>query len=96
MPHCDCPLFIENCCYHFINMATTEEQLANVVGRLDLIAHLLLLSVDQSKLPAITDQIALLADHGLAPAEIGRVIGRKPNYVSAMTKGKKKGKSDVR
>jgi len=77
-------------------MATIDDPLTSVMNRLDLIAHLLLLSVDKTKLPAITDQIALLADHGLMPAEIGRVIGRKPNYVSAMTKGKKKGKADGR
>jgi hypothetical protein len=77
-------------------MATTEEQLKQITSRLDLIAHLLLLSVDKNRLLSITDQIALLEDHGLTPAEIGRIIGRKPNYVSAMTKGKKKAKPDAR
>jgi len=72
-------------------MANDDERLERIEKRLDLIAHLLLLSVDRNKLPAITDQIALLVDHGLAPVDIGKVIGRKANYVSAMTKNRKPG-----
>lgn len=94
--HLVSPVFIYNFLLYSISMANTEDHLASIVARLDLIAHLLLLTIDRNRLPAITEQIALLADHGLTPAEIGRVIGRKPNYVSAMSKGKKKGRKDAR
>jgi hypothetical protein len=63
--------------------------------KLDLIIHLLCLLVDQSKVPSIADQIAILAIHGLAPAEIGRIVGREANYVSASLKKKKKGKNNA-
>jgi len=63
--------------------------------KLDLIIHLLCLLVDQNKMPSITDQIGILASHGLAPAEIGRVVGREANYVSASLKNKKKGKNNA-
>jgi hypothetical protein len=63
--------------------------------RLDLIIHLLCLLVDQNKVPSITDQIAILASHGLAPAEIGRIVGREANYVSASLKNKKRGKNNA-
>ena len=58
--------------------------------RLDLIIHLLCMLVDTSKVPAITEQVALLANHGLVPAEIGKIIGREANYVSAVTKSRKR------
>lgn len=72
-------------------MAKVKTEFEQVRDRLDLLAHLLCLLVDQNRLPAISDQIALLAMHGLAPAEIGRIVGREANYVSAaMTKKKVK------
>ena len=74
-------------------MANEDERMAALEKRLDLIAHLLLLNIEPKNAPPITAQIELLSDHGLSAAEIGRVIGRKANYVSAMTKSKKpKGK----
>ncbi len=61
--------------------------------KLDLIIHLLCLLVDQNKTPSISGQIGILAAHGLAPAEIGRIVGREANYVSASLKTKRKGRS---
>ena len=71
-------------------MATTEQALERIEQRLDLIAYLLLLSLDRSHAPQVTDLIATLADRGMSPAEIGRIVGRKANYVSVMTKRNKK------
>lgn len=63
--------------------------------KLDLIIHLLCLLVDKNRVPSIADQIATLASHGLAPAEIGRIVGREANYVSASMKNKIKGKKNA-
>jgi hypothetical protein len=63
--------------------------------KLDLIVHLLCMLVDQNKVPSIVDQIVVLASHGLAPAEIGRIVGREANYVSASLKNKKRGKNNA-
>lgn len=71
--------------------ADVKEALERVEAKLDLVAHLLLLTVQPDKAPNITEQITLLRAHGLAPAEIGKIIGRKANYVSAMGKAVKKG-----
>jgi len=73
-------------------MATNDAANQALEKKLDLIIHLLCLLVDQKQIPSISDQIAILASHGLAPAEIGRIVGREANYVSASLKSKKKGK----
>jgi len=79
-----------------ISMAIDKTEFEQLRDRLDLIAHLLCLLVDQNKIPAISDQIALLATHGLTGAEIGRIVGREANYVSAsMNQQKKKEKSNA-
>jgi hypothetical protein len=74
-------------------MAANERESDALLQRLDLIIHLLLMGLNPAKVPSTTDQIALLSSHGLAPAEIGRIIGRESNYVSAMMKGRNKGKN---
>jgi hypothetical protein len=71
--------------------ADIDASLERLEAKLDLVAHLLLLAVQPEKSPNITEQIAILRAHGLTPAEIGKVIGRKANYVSAMGKTTKKG-----
>ncbi|MBB5063907.1 hypothetical protein [Granulicella mallensis] len=77
-------------------MARENTEFEQIRDRLDVIAHLLCLLVDQNKIPAISDQIALLATHGLSGAEIGRIVGREANYVSAsMNQQKKKGKQNA-
>lgn len=72
-----------------ISVANNDEILTRIEQRLDLIAHLLVLSIPVDKRPPITDQIALLREHGLSAADIGRIIGRKANYVSAVVTAKK-------
>ena len=72
-------------------MATIEEQLEQVERKLDLIAYILLLNLDKKKVPQITEQIAILADRGMSPTEIGKIVGRKANYVSVMAKRSKRG-----
>lgn len=76
-----------------VSMATIEKSTDPIEKRLDLIILLLSLLVDHKNLPTISDQIGLLSDRGLAPAEIGRIIGREANYVSASLKGRKKVKN---
>ena len=73
-------------------MATSKTEFEQIRDRLDLIAHLLCLQVEANKTPAISAQIAILAEHGLTPTEIGRVIGREANYVSASLKTRSKTK----
>lgn len=76
-------------------MAITKTEFEQLRDRLDVIAHLLCLLVDQTKVPSIAEQVAILATHGLSGAEIGRIVGREPNYVSAvMNQAKKKGKAN--
>jgi hypothetical protein len=75
-------------------MAKDKTEFEQIRDRLDLLAHLLCLLVDQNRIPSIGDQIVLLASHGLAPAEIGRIVGREANYVSASLKNKKANKKN--
>ncbi|HEV2619483.1 MAG TPA: hypothetical protein VGU23_06035 [Acidobacteriaceae bacterium] len=76
-------------------MAINEKDMQSILKRLDLIASLLCLLVDMKNVPTITDQIKVLSERGLAPAEVGRVVGREANYISASLKSKKKVKKDV-
>ena len=71
-------------------MANVKTEFEQIRDRLDLIAHLLCLQIDPSKVPAIGDQIAILATHGLTGAEIGRIVGKEANYVSAVIGQQKK------
>jgi hypothetical protein len=77
-------------------MAMSEEIPSSLEQKLNLIIHLLCLLVDQNRIPSMTEQIALLASHGLSPSEIGKIVGREANYVSASLKQKKKGKTNER
>jgi hypothetical protein len=73
-------------------MANDESHWNALERRLDLVIHLLLMGLNPSKVPAVTDQIALLSSHGLLPSEIGRIIGKESNYVSAMMKSRARSK----
>lgn len=77
-------------------MAISEDHLEAIERRLDLVIRLLSLLVDTKKVPAISDQISLLADRGLTPAEIGRIVGREANYVSASLSARKKVKKNAK
>jgi hypothetical protein len=76
-------------------MAIENKEIESIRRRLDLIASLLCLLVDVKSLPTIADQIQVLSDRGLAPAEIGRIVGREANYISASLKNKKKVKKNA-
>ena len=74
-------------------MAREKTEFEELRDRLDVLTHILCLLVDHNKIPPISEQVALLASHGLSGAEIGRIVGREPNYVSAvMNQKKRKGK----
>jgi hypothetical protein len=51
--------------------------------------------IDPRKIPTIGDQVGLLADRGLSPSEIGKIVGREANYVSASLKNRKKVKKNA-
>jgi hypothetical protein len=76
-----------------ISMAKIENDSEALQRRLDLIIHLLLMGLNPAKVPSVTEQIVLLSSHNLSPAEIGRIIGRESNYVSAMLKSRTRSKS---
>jgi hypothetical protein len=69
-------------------MATksTEEL---VLDKMDLLISLIL---HQAAGPSIKERATLLQELGLSPSQIGKLIGRPANYVSALlgTKRKKK------
>jgi hypothetical protein len=76
-------------------MAILENPLEPIERRLDLMIQLLCLIVDPKKLPTISDQVGLLSERGLTPTEIGKIVGREANYVSATLKNRKKVKKNV-
>jgi hypothetical protein len=76
-------------------MATNEKPFESIEKRLDIVIQLLCLLVDPKNAPTISDQIGLLAERGLAPSEIGKIVGREANYVSASLKNRKKVKKNA-
>jgi len=60
-----------------------NEDTHRIEQKLDILIHLQLLAVAGRESPAVAERIAVLSDMGLAPAEIGRIIGKPANYVSA-------------
>ena len=73
-----------------LSMATAKTEFEQIRDRLDLMAHLLCLQIDPTRVPAIGEQIGILASHGLSGAEIGRIVGKEANYVSAVIGQQKK------
>jgi len=67
-----------------------EEQTVDLARRLDV---LIFLQLDQN-CPSMTEKVQKLSQAGLSSAEIGRVVGKPSNYVTAIrSRGKKpKGK----
>lgn len=64
-----------------------EERNDDLARRLDV---LIFLQLDQSH-PSMTDKIEKLSQAGLNPTEIGRIVGRASNYVTAtLSQGKKR------
>ena len=63
-----------------------------IVARLDIIVRLLLGGADREKQRSITEMAVQLDDMGLAPSEIGAILSKPSNYISAALNTKKKGK----
>ena len=62
-----------------------DTQLDEVTRRLDVIAGLLAMLVAGSEVDtALARRIAVLHGAGLGPTEIGRIVGKASNYVSAV------------
>jgi hypothetical protein len=70
----------------------SNEQLGR---KLDILIHLQLLAVAGREQPSVVAKIAVLSEMGLAPAEIGRIVAKPANYVSAVL-GKKGGSARVK
>ena len=64
----------------------------DVVRRLNI-----MISLHMDSLPDgpknMTEKILRLSGFGLGPAEIGEIVGKRPNYVSAVVSGKKRSAS---
>src|SRR5260370_13578350 len=65
-------------------MAMTDGDLKAVILRLNVIIALQLEALSQSSKNPIATRILKLAEFGLSPSEIGTIVGKKANYVSAL------------
>lgn len=65
-----------------------------VVSRLNVIISLLLEGGKGDKPSSVSSKISRLGGLGLTPSEIGAIVGKKSNYVSAVLSGKKRKDSD--
>lgn len=71
---------------------TSNSTVEQVLKRLDIIVLLLLENV-RDETPSISEKIDKLHGLGLTTGEISGIVGKPANYVSAVTRRKKKGKS---
>lgn len=65
-------------------MATSDGDMKAVVLRLNVIIALQLEALSQSSKNPMAARIRKLAGLGLSPSEIGTIVGKKANYVSAV------------
>ena len=65
-------------------MSVSDENLKAVVLRLNVMIALQLEALSQSSKNSIATRIRKLAGLGLSPSEIGTIVGKKANYVSAV------------
>lgn len=66
---------------------SASEPTDDVARRMDV---LIFLQLDQ-KYPSVTDKVEKLAEAGLNSGEIGRIVGKPSNYVTAtLAQGKKR------
>lgn len=72
-------------------MATDNNDNQGIIKRLDIIIALLLRFRSNGSEVTATEKIAELANLGLSRSEIGRIMGKPANYISAVL-GTKKGK----
>jgi ATP-dependent RNA circularization protein (DNA/RNA ligase family) len=52
----------------------------------------LILDMSGDKASSVTDKVKKLSDYGLKPAEIGEILGKKANYISAVINSLNKSK----
>lgn len=65
-------------------MAMEDMSVTKIEQKLDILIHLQLLAVAGRESPSVVERISILSEMGLAPAEIGRIIAKPANYVSAV------------
>lgn len=65
-------------------MATNIPELKEIVTRLDILIALALTSSSVANEVSVTAKVKALAGLGLSPAEVGRILRRPTNYVSAV------------
>jgi hypothetical protein len=61
-----------------------------ILQRMNIIIALQLEALPQSSSSSIGQRIRKLAELGLTPGEIGSIVGKKANYVSAVVGSKRK------
>jgi hypothetical protein len=52
----------------------------------------LILDLSEDKELSITEKVKKLSDYGLKPSEIGEILGKKANYISAVMNSFRKSK----
>jgi hypothetical protein len=71
-------------------MPNDTELLETIVQRLNVLIALQLDAVSGSGDNSTASRIHRLADLGLSPAQVGSIIGKKANYVSAVLGSKRR------
>jgi hypothetical protein len=61
-----------------------------IIQRLNILIALQLEAKPQGGAVSVSERIHRLADLGLGPAEIGSILGKKANYVSAVIGSKRR------
>ena len=67
-----------------------------IIKRLDVLVALFLEQSSVKSTLSMTDKIGKLADFGVAPADIARILGKPLNYVTALLSQRKSRKKKVR
>jgi hypothetical protein len=62
---------------------TQDDFYRETLHRFDIIIAIQLTMIRADKVASVRERIVRLAEFGLPPGEIGRLVGRKANYVSA-------------
>jgi len=74
-----------------------EEQFQKqLLARLDIVIRILLAGSDAEEKRSVADMASTLDQMGLTPGEIGAILGKASNYVSATLGNKKRAKGKVK
>jgi predicted RNA-binding protein YlqC (UPF0109 family) len=65
-------------------MENNEKLLQTIIQRLNILIAIELNAAPEAVSKSTTQRVRKLAELGLAPAEIGAIIGKKANYISAV------------